>query len=304
MAIGPVNITGRNTRILPVDFEYYEPNTLEEALELLSRLRENARILAGGTDLLVKIKTRAVEPRAIINIKRIGGLEYIIEDGDFVRIGALTKLRAIEKSEIVAKHLPALWDAVKSMGSVQIRNMATIGGNLCNASPAADTAPPLLVHEAFAVLMSARGKRVIPLEEFFRGPGLTAMEPDEMLVEVAARKAGEGSSAFKKVTRVSVDLAIASSAVYISLDGDVIREARIALGSVAPRPIRAREAEKAIAGLRPGSEELGRALSILEREVSPITDARGTAEYRRYVVKVLTWDAIEIARERLREVVR
>lgn len=300
MVAEPINVTGRNTRILPVDFEYYEPSTLEEALELLNRLGRNAKVLAGGTDLLVKMKTRVIEPGAIINVKKIGGLEYIIEDGDVIRIGALTKLRAIEKSEVVARHLPALWDAVKTMGSVQIRNMATIGGNICNASPAADTAPPLLVHEASVVLMSARGKRVVLLEEFFRGPGLTIMEPDEMLVEVMARKAGDGSSAFKKVTRVSVDLAIASSAVYLSLDGDVIKDIRIALGSVAPRPIRAKETERALSGLRMGSEELRKALGLLEREVSPITDARGTAEYRKYIVKVLTWDTIEIAGGRLR----
>ena len=298
--IPPVNVTARNTRIIPVDFEYYEPKSLQEALELLAKYRESARVLAGGTDLLVKMKVRLIEPRVLVNIKRIPGLRYIAEDGNYVRIGALTTLRDLEKSEVIRRHLPALHDAVKVMGSIQIRNMATIGGNLCNASPAADTAPPLLVHNAKVVLASIDGTRVVPLEEFFVGPGKTAAKPHELLIEVVAEKAGKGSSSFKKVSRVAVDLAIASAAAYIELEGDVIREARIALGSVAPKPIRVRRTEELLKGLRMRSEELRKALYALEDEVSPITDVRSTAEYRRYVVKVLAWDAINAAYERLR----
>jgi len=150
--IPPVNITSRNTRIIPFNFEYYEPKTLSEALEILDKYRSDARILAGGTDLIVKMKTRLVEPRVIVNIKRISELKYIREDGDYIRIGALTTLRELEKSLLIEKYIPALYDAVKVMASIQIRNMATIGGNLCNASPAADTAPPLLVHNARVVV--------------------------------------------------------------------------------------------------------------------------------------------------------
>ncbi|MEM0000518.1 MAG: xanthine dehydrogenase family protein subunit M [Desulfurococcaceae archaeon] len=299
LKVPPVNVTGRNTRIIPVEFEYYEPRTLKEALMLLDEYGESARILAGGTDLLVKIKARLVEPKVIINVKKVAGLNYVVEDGDLVRIGALARLRDLEKSEIVKKYLPALYDAVKLMGSVQIRNMATIGGNLCNASPAADTAPPLLVHNAKALIASTSGERVVPLEEFFVGPGKTSMKPNEMLVEIIAEKTGKGSSAFKKISRVSVDLAIASSAVYIDGEGGVVRDARIALGSVAPKPIRARKTESLIRGLKLYSEELREALNALEEEVSPITDARSTAEYRKYIVKVLTWDAINTAYERL-----
>ncbi|MGC8983334.1 MAG: FAD binding domain-containing protein [Desulfurococcaceae archaeon] len=297
--IPPVNVTARNTRIIPFDFDYYEPKTLREALELLDKYGESAKILAGGTDLLVKMKVRLVEPRVVINVKKIPGLRYIVEDGDYVRIGALTTLRDLEKSDLVKERLPALYDAVKVMGSVQIRNMATIGGNLCNASPAADTAPPLLVHNARVVLASIYGERVVPLEEFFVGPGRTVMKPNEMLVEILAEKASRGSSSFKKVSRVAVDLAIASAAAYVEVEGGIIREARIALGSVAPKPIRARKTEELVKGLPVGSEELRKALYALEEEVSPITDVRSTAEYRRYIVKVLAWEAIESAYERV-----
>lgn len=294
-----VNITSRNTRIIPFDFQYYEPGSLNEALELLDRFGDQAKILAGGTDLLVKMKVRLVEPRILINIKKIPDLRYIREEANYIHIGALTTLRDIEKSKVIMKHAPGLYDAIKSMGSIQIRNMATIGGNLCNASPAADTAPPLLVHQARVVIASVNGYREIALEEFFISPGKTILNANEMVVEIILEKAYRGSSAFRKISRVAMDLAIASSAVYLELKDGVIREARIALGSVAPKPFRARKTENAIKGLKPGSRDLYETLRLLEEEASPITDIRSTAEYRKYVVRPLTWDAINITVERI-----
>jgi carbon-monoxide dehydrogenase medium subunit len=298
--IPPINITARNTRIIPFEYEYYEPRSLKEVLELLDRYGDQARILAGGTDLLVKMKARLVEPRVVINVKKIDGLRYIVEDGEQVRIGALTRLRDVENSELVKKYIPALHDAVKSMGSIQIRNMATIGGNLCNASPAADTAPPLLVHNAKVVLSSVGGDRVLPLAEFFKGPGLTMLKPNELLREIIVEKSIAGSSAFKKVSRVAVDLAIASAAVYVEVEDGFIRNARIALGSVAPKPLRAVKTESLLRGLRIDSREVLNALKTIDEEISPITDVRSTAEYRRYASKVLVLDALEVAYARLK----
>jgi len=298
--IPPINITARNTRIIPFEYEYYEPRSLKEALELLDKYRDQARILAGGTDLLVKMKARLVEPRVVINVKKIDGLRYIVEDGELVRIGALTRLRDVENSELVKKYIPALHDAVKSMGSIQIRNMATIGGNLCNASPAADTAPPLLVHNAKVVLSSVGGDRVLPLAEFFKGPGLTVLKPNELLREIIVEKSIAGSSAFKKVSRVAVDLAIASAAVYVEVEDGFIRNARIALGSVAPKPLRAVKTESLLRGLRIDSREVLNALKTIDEEISPITDVRSTSEYRRYASKVLVLDALEVAYARLK----
>lgn len=298
--IPPLNITARNTRIIPIEFAYYEPRTIDEALEILEEYGDSARVLAGGTDLLVKIKTRQIEPRVIVNIKKINSLRYIIDEGEYIRIGCLTRIRDLERSDIIARYIPALHDAAKQMASVQIRNMATIGGNLCNASPAADTAPPLLVHNARAVLINRSGRRIVPLEEFFVAPGKTALRPGELLVEIVVEKTNRGSSAFKKIGRVELDLAIASTAVYIEVEDDEITEARLALGSVAPRPIRAKTTEQVLKGMRINEADLWRALSGLEREVSPITDARSTAEYRRYIVKILAYDSMMKAYERIR----
>jgi carbon-monoxide dehydrogenase medium subunit len=299
--VKPINLTARNTHIIPFDFEYYEPRSIDELIKILSEFRDQAKILAGGTDLIIKMKVRLVEPRVLVNIKKIPGLRYITEDGDYIRIGALTTLRDVEKSEIIRKHLPALHDAVRVMGSIQVRNMATVVGNLCNASPAADTAPPLLVHNARVVVLSSRGERVIPLEEFFKGPGVTVLEPDEVVVEVIAEKATRGSSAFEKVSRVSVDLAIASAAVYAEISSDsVIESVKVAVGSVAPTPLRARLLEERVKGLRVESEELKRALYVIDREISPITDVRSTAEYRRHVVKILVWNALKRVYKRIK----
>jgi carbon-monoxide dehydrogenase medium subunit len=178
--------------------------------------------------------------------------------------------------------------------------MATIGGNLCNASPAADTAPPLLVHNAKVVLSSVGGDRVLPLTEFFKGPGLTVLKPNELLREIIVEKSIAGSSAFKKVSRVAVDLAIASAAVYVEVEDGFIRNARIALGSVAPKPLRAVKTESLLRGLRIDSREVLNALKTIDEEISPITDVRSTAEYRRYVSKVLVLDALEVAYARLK----
>ncbi|MEM4717193.1 MAG: xanthine dehydrogenase family protein subunit M [Desulfurococcaceae archaeon] len=297
----PVNINVRNTRIIPIVFDYYEPKSIEETLELLSKHGDKAKILAGGTDLLVKIKTGQVEPKVIINIKKIRELRYIIEEDNLIRIGSLTTIRDLERSEVIKKHLPALHDSVKQMGSIQIRNMATIGGNICNASPAADTAPPLLIYNAKAVAMSINGVRVIPLEEFFTGPGKTLLRPDEILTELIVEKRKDGSSSFKKITRVAVDLAIANTAVYLSVENNIIKDIKIALGSVAPKPVRAWETEKLLKGLLISSSDLKNKLQHIDQEISPISDARSTANYRRYIVKVLVYDAIETAYNRIIE---
>lgn len=299
LGIPVIDVTRRNTRIIPFDFEYYEPKTLDEALEILAKYGEDAKVLAGGTDLLVKMKVRLIEPKVIVSIKKIPSLRYIVEESDFIRIGTLTTLRDIERSPVIRSYIPALQDSARVMGSIQVRNMATIGGNLCNASPAADTAPSLLVHNAKVKLVSKRGFRLVDLEEFFQGPGKTVMEPDELLMEVIVEKRGRGMSAFKKVSRVAIDISIASSAVYLVVENTTIREVRVALGSVAPKPIRARKTEGHVVGLRVGSKELMETLVLLDEEISPITDVRSTAEYRKYIVKVLAWDAVNTAYERL-----
>ena len=298
MSIKPSLINYRNTHIIPFRFEYYEPRSLKEALEILEKLGDAAKILAGGTDLLVKMKTRQVEPKALVNIKRIKELKGIVDEGDRIRIGALTTLRELEESPLIARYLPALHDAVKQMASIQIRNMATIGGNLCNASPAADTAPPLLVHEALVKTASIEGERTIPITEFFKGPGLTVLKPTELLVEIIVNKEN-GSSAFSKMGRVAVDLAIASVAIYLKTRGDAVEDVRVAAGAVAPTPIRCPRTEAVLKERRINEVSI-ELVRVIEEEVKPISDVRATAEYRRHLAKILAYDVFHKAVERSR----
>lgn len=287
-----------NTHIIPTRFVYHSPATLEEAVELLKRYRGDAKVLMGGTDLLVKMKLRLVEAGHIINLKNLRELKYISFDEKGVRIGAGTRLRTIEKSEEIREKFPALWEAVRVIGSVQVRNMATIGGNLCNASPAADTAPPLIVYGAEATIVGPRGERRVKVEDLFLGPGETILEPDEILKEVSIPYLGGGGSAFLRLTRTSMDISKISIAVAAWFRDAEIIDCRIALGAVAPTPIRVPRAEEFLRGKRMSVEALEQAGRIVSEDIKPITDARSTDWYRRTVAKVLTVDALTIAWQR------
>ncbi len=289
-----------NTHIIPVRFEYFAPSSLEEALELLNKYGSEAKVLAGGTDLLVKMKMRVVEPKYVINIKKLKELSYIRDEGGEVRIGALTKWRELERSDVIMKYFPALYDAVKAMGGTQIRNMATIGGNLCNASPAADSAPPLMVLEARLILASREGEREVPITQFFKGPGKTVMRPDELLKEIIIPKPEPGTgSAFIKVARTAMDLAKISAATAVKVEDGRIKFARIAIGSAAPTPVRAWKTEEALKGKPFTPEVIRENVKLVETEISPIDDVRSTAFYRREVSKVIVEDALILSHERV-----
>jgi carbon-monoxide dehydrogenase medium subunit len=289
-----------NTHIMPVQFEYHAPTSLQEALELLSKHSGEAAPLAGGTDLLVKMKQRLIEPRHVINIKNVPELSGIEERGDKIHIGAAMKLRAIEKSEIVRAKLPLLQEAVRTLGSVQIRNMATIGGNLCNASPAADTATALFALDAKAHMVSSEGTRTVPLEAFFTGPGRTVLKSNELLAEVSSPYLPENcGTSFQKIGRTSLDIATVNVAVMLRLEGEVVGDCRIALGAVAPTPIRVHRAEKALAGKELTDETLKTAARIASESIKPITDIRATADYRKQASETLLRDALMTAKKRV-----
>ena len=244
------NINYSNTHIIPCKFDYYEPKSLNEAIEILSKYGSDAKILAGGTDLLILIKMGVLKPRCIVNIKKISDLYGIHEQGDQLIIGALTKLRTLEKSKVIKENFTALYEAVKSMASVQIRNMATIGGNLCNASPAADTAPPLMVFNASLKVVGLNGEKIIPITSFFKGPKRTILKHDEILTEIILSCPGNRTgSAFIKIARTAMDLAKVNVAVKLVIGEDnVIEDVAVALGSVAPTPIRAFSVEEYLRG--------------------------------------------------------
>lgn len=290
---GPrLDINRSNTHILP-SFTYHEPHSLKEALRLLDELGGDAKILAGGTDLLVYMKYGLLRPRHIVNIKRIPGLRGIEEKGGYIAIGALTRLSEIERSPLIKKYFPALHEAARSMASVQVRNMATIGGNLCNASPAADTAPPLMVYKTIIYAVNVDGEKKFDINEFFKGPKKTVLEPRDILTWILVWKPPPRTgSSFIKIARTMMDLAKINVATRVTLRDGVIEEAAVALGAVAPTPVRARSVEEELIGHEPSRELVEKASRRVVDDIDPITDVRSTAEYRRSVAPVVVRDSL------------
>lgn len=281
--------------------EYFAPKTREEALELLRRQGSQARPLAGGTDLLVAMREKGWRVDSLVNLKRIPGLRGIepAPDGG-LRIGATTTLYEIENSAPVRRAWPVLSEAAGTIGSVQIRNLGTIGGNLANASPAADMAPALLVVDAEMEILSQSGSRMVAAGGFFTGPGKTVMEQGEILAGIRIPPPAPGTKAayLKFAPRQAMDIAVVGVAVAFSLDGDGgCRDARVALGAVAPTPMRARRAEAALVG-ELDERCLENAAAEACAEAKPISDARASGSYRRHLVGVLLKRAVRLALSR------
>jgi len=288
---------------LPAFERFSQPNSIEETISLLANLREEANILAGGTDLLVLMRSRALRPTHLIDINRIPALNSIFEDAHRgLTIGALVKLRAGALSEKIRKVCPSLNEALRQMATPQVRNMATVVGNICRASPSGDTIPPLLSVGSKVTIVGSSGTRIVPLDEFFVGPGETVLGPDEMVKEIQVPKLPNGTgTVFLRVSRSRVDLAKVSVAVMLTTDGEACKDARIALGGVAPIPMRARKAEEVIrsGGFRDETvEETARAAAD---ETRPITDIRSTEAYRKEASRILTARAIRLCIQRARE---
>jgi CO/xanthine dehydrogenase FAD-binding subunit len=277
-------------------FEYCEPKTIEEACNLLSEYGDAACILAGGTDLLVKMKHREVVPSYLIDIKKVPDCDYIRYDGEILRIGALANVQSIKNSLPIRQRFQSLHQAAGLLSTPQVRNMATIGGNLCNASPAADTAPALIASEAKVTITGRAGTRTVALEDFFVGPGKSALHPGEILTEIQIPNLppGTGGVYLKHGKRLS-DIAIVGVAVVLSLEGEVCKDIKIALASVAPIPMRARNAEKALKGQTLSRQLVKKASQIALEESRPIDDYRAYAEHRRGMVGILVQEAIEHA---------
>jgi len=278
------------------EFEYHRPASLEEAVRLLSELGPDARAIAGGTDLVVKMRAGLVSPRHVVDLSRLQEIRFIRDEGDRIRIGAATTLWEIENSEEVARGVPVLREAVELMASWHVKTTATIGGNLCNASPAADTAPPLMVHGATLVIVGPGGRREVPVENFFTGPGQTVLGVGEVLVEVVVPKLQPGQgAAFEKLTVREGALSIASAAALVEVSGGRVVDARVALGAVAPTPVRASRVEGALRGQPATREAVKSASREAKADVRPITDVRGSREYREEMSVTLVRRALEMA---------
>jgi len=273
---------------------YHRPASLDEALELAAR-SPGARFIAGGTDLLVKTRRQAAAaPVELISLRRVAELKEVEESGGYLRIGAGVPLADLAANDAVRQRMPALTEALAVFGSRQIRNVATLGGNLCNASPGADAAPPLLVHDARVELRSAGGARELALSEFFQGPGETALAVGEILTSIRVDAAcGQASSTFLRKSRVSMDLAIASVALLLECDGPRCTTARIAAGAVAPTPLRLVAAERALEGSDLDQDACAAAVAAVDEAISPISDVRAEEWYRRHLTGVLLARALE-----------
>jgi CO/xanthine dehydrogenase FAD-binding subunit len=284
-------INRHNTHIL-TPFQYHQPTTIQEAVETL-RKHPDAKPLAGGTDLIPKMKQALIKPTHIVNLKKIPELNIVEERGEAIHIGAAVKLRELEKNETVKRLLPLLNSCVKSIGSVQIRNMGTIGGNVCNASPAADAALGLVALEATVHIAGPDGERTVEAKDFFKGPGLTVLSDDEIVtgftVPVPTEETG---TCFLSVGRTSLDISTISIAVALKTDGDRVKDAKIALGSVAPTPLRLLDVEKQLKGKTLTEKLIEDTANKVPESIHPITDVRGTAEYRRKASKGLAVDAL------------
>jgi CO/xanthine dehydrogenase FAD-binding subunit len=271
-------------------FEYFAPATLPEACQLLAAHNGEARVIAGGTDLLLKMKagTLRAAPQAVVNIKRLPELRGISNLQSLISIGALTTLEALRRSPLLREHFPALVQAANTMASVQVRNLATVGGNLCNAAPSADLAPILIALEAVAVISGPPGERRVPLDEFFVGPGQTVLAPGELLLAIEVPPPAGRSLYLKHAPRQHMDIAVVGVGLSLQLEAGCCESARVVLGAVAPIPWRARRAEAELTGGRLTADRIGRAARLAAEEAQPIDDVRGTAWYRRRMVEVLT----------------
>jgi carbon-monoxide dehydrogenase medium subunit len=282
-------------------FDYLAPRTLAEAVEALAKHNGQARMIAGGTDLLLKMKAGRLAPKVVVNIKRIPELRCLSFDSHLT-LGALTTLEELRRSPIIREHYPALAEAAATMASTQIRNLATVGGNLCNAAPSADLAPILIALNAIVRIAGPGGERRIPLGEFFTGPGTTVLGPGELMAALKVPRPTGPALYLKHSPREHMDIAVVGVGLSLRWSSTLratatptptCESARVVLGAVAPTPLRAQRAEEELLGGPLTAERIDRAAKLAAEESKPIDDVRGSAWYRRRMVEVLTRRGLE-----------
>lgn len=281
-------------------FAYHEPESLEDASRLLIELGDKAHVFAGGTDLLVEIRERLRDVSDIVNIKKIPGMADITWDPNSgMTFGALVTARQLETLRGVQETYPNFAEALRSLGSIQVRNRATVVGNVCRASPSADTVPPLIADGAIIHVYTPRGMRRMPLSEFFVGPGRTVLSRGDIAtgIVVPPPAPGSGRAYIKHGRRKAMELATVGVAVSLRREGDICVDARIALGAVGPKVLRASSAEALLRGAKVTDDLLDKVGAQAMAECTPISNVRASAEYRRDMVGVLTRRAVKIALE-------
>ena len=288
------------------EFTYHRPTTLAEACELGRSLGDQVCYLAGGTDLFVDLKQKRRTTGHVISLATIPGLDGITIDNGSLRIGAMTRLTGVGRSEEVKQAFPALSDAVSAIGSEQIRNQGTIGGNFCGAVPCADSPPICIAGEARLRISDGASERTLPAEEFFSSPRVNALMPGEVLMEVTIpdQPAHSGASYQRFSLRHGSALAVASVAARLVVEDGMIGDARVVLGAVAPIPLPAVGCAGELIGQEPSEDLFRKAAAVAASEARPLTDIRGSEGYRRDIVEVLTLRALQEAMVRARGVRR
>jgi carbon-monoxide dehydrogenase medium subunit len=286
--------------MIPAPFEYHRPSTLQDAVALLGRLGEDAKVLAGGQSLIPLMKLRLAAPRHVVDVNRIPGLGTIGEKDGALVIGALVRESELEASDVVQRRFPILADTCRVIADPVVRNLATVGGNLAHGDPANDHPAVMLALEAEVVAVGARGPRRIPVAELFTGPLTTALAPDEILTEIRIPlPAPRSGGAYLKLERKVGDFATAGIGVQVTLAADgTCARAGIGLTNVGPTPIKARRAESLLRGHRPDDAAIRDAARTAADESDPAADLRGSVDYKRDLVRVLTARALRRALER------
>jgi len=282
-------------------FDYFAPASVEEAIALLSRFGKDAVALAGGTDVVIKMREKTLAPGYVVSLGRLPDCSYIRNDKDAIKIGALTTISAISESALLQEKCGIVTQAASVLADPSVRNVATIGGNLCNASPCSDMAPALIALSATASFLSHTGERVLPLEDFFTGPGTTVRERTELMTEIRVPLPAERTVGMylKHSIRGAADIAIVSAAVVLTQDSAANRftNARIVLGSAAPTPLRARVAEKLLQGKKPDDELIAAVARTAATESRTIDDVRSSSWYRKEMIEVLVAQAVRRIRD-------
>lgn len=285
--------------IIP-EFEYLTPQSLQEACSMLVQYGDSAKVLAGGSDLLVKMKDGLMKPTYLVSLKHLDGLKAIrYETGTGVIIGVRATHNEVMNNSILQEKYRSVCEAAHSMAADQIRNIGTLGGNLVNAVPSADLPPILIALDAQARIAGTNGERTLPLEDFFLGPGKTVLQKGEILTHIIIPdQPTTGSNYIKFGLRRAGALAVAGVASIVTVSDGIFQDVRIVLGAVAPTPLRARQAENVLRGKKISQELIDEAGKVAAAESKPISDIRGTIEYRRHLVDVLTRRSLKTAIEK------
>jgi len=286
--------------MIPPAFEYLRPKTIPEAITLLQQHGEDAKILSGGQSLIPMMKLRLARPAYLIDINRISGLSYIREEGGFLRIGGLTREAELEASPLIRAKYPILIDTAHVIADPQVRNLATVAGNLAHGDPANDHPATMLALGAQVVATGSRGERVMPIEEFFLSLFSTALQPGEILTEIRIPVPPvKSGGAYFKLERKVGDFATAAVAAQVTLDNnDIVKNVGIGLTNVGPTPIKAKKAEDFLCGKKLDEANIRQAAQFAADEAQPSSDLRGPAEYKKGLVKELAKRALARASER------